>query len=153
MKLKKLLSRTQYLVDAMNHVITVSPIGELTALLCRKGQGVSIKELGQADIERYSEIVFLKEHQKFAVKFLQEFKDKHLSVPLMRSFSLLIQEYAQDLYDKYLETLANSSDEQKILLFDEYEDAVRAEVQFYNIVRASKIPDNVQRLKNIYMLQ
>lgn len=54
----------------MPQVVTISPSGELSGLQMKPGKGLDLTRLGEADVERISEILWHKAEQKWFVHIL-----------------------------------------------------------------------------------
>ncbi len=109
--------------NAQKQVITISETGEIQSLRRKKGEGIDLRQLGHAEIERVSEIIFSNQEQKFYVHFL---------VGALASRCLT---YA--LYSAATGKATRFKAGKPIMLFEEYEDAVRAEVEVLDAIRAS----------------
>jgi hypothetical protein len=98
-------------------VITVNRDGSLEGLQVRsKDKGLDLRSFGKASINRYSDIVWNEEFQKWSIKILHgPLKDEFLT---KEWHSLIVNKkftYCDD-----------------VILFDEYEEAVAEEIKFYN---------------------
>lgn len=90
-------------------VITVTPDGEVSALRVKKGSGLDLRSLGSTvEVERVSEILWEEVAQKWFVKFV-----------------------AGPMAGKFIVKPGSTA----TCYFDEYEDAVEAEIAVLNYVR------------------
>ena len=96
-------------------VIFVSPMGSVTSLDTKKGKGIDVKKMGIAEVVRSSEINWLSIPQKYCVKFL------NLSKELIKQ-------------NNGVNTLLDA--EGRVRLFDDYEEAVEAEIIHINKTRS-----------------
>lgn len=110
----------------MSQVITVTASGVLEGLQRKPGQGLDLRVFGKARIERASEIVWDEPSQKWAIKALC----LPWAVPYV-------------CYARYAEATGRERPDVPhalgtcgLLLFDEYEDAVRVEVEVLDGLRA-----------------
>lgn len=96
-------------------VIFVSPMGSVTSLDTKKGKGIDVKKMGIAEVVRSSEINWLSVPQKYCVKFL------NLSKELIKQ-------------NNGVSTLLDANGD--VRLFDDYEEAVEAEIIHINKTRS-----------------
>lgn len=102
-------------------VITIDLNGSLESLRQKKGQGVDLREFGAVQMERVSEINMNETTQKYYVSFL-------LGLLAGRNLS-------QGLYHTLKEDDAFLAHSRERQYFDEYEDAVEAEIFVLNAFR------------------
>ena len=107
----------------MKQVITVSPEGEVSGLQRRRGQGIDLRQFGRAEIERVSEVLWHVQRQAWYV----------LGKAGPAAGRILTMTDADDLgvaFGAAAELSAGG-----MLLFQEYEDAVSAEVAWLDALR------------------
>ena len=97
--------------------------GSISGLQMKPGKGVDLREFGRASIKRVSEIAWYERHQAWVVKPLAPdfIADRPLSFGRFVSVTKITPDYA------------HSKD--GILLFDNYDHAVGAEIVFFNALR------------------
>lgn len=102
----------------MKQVISIDTDGTIETLRQKKGQGVDLRQFGEVQMERVSEVLLDEEQQKFFVRFLQG--------------PLAGREVSNGIYGMVTETdfVLLTANERK--LFDDYEDAVQAEIAIWN---------------------
>lgn len=102
-------------------VISIAPDGSMQGLRRKKGNGLDLRTFGNAEVERVSEILFDGDEQKFYVQFLTgELAGRKLTFPLYSAIT------GKTVFFK---------NEQPVMLFDEYEDAVAAEIETLDTIR------------------
>lgn len=107
----------------MQQVITIGADGHIAGLQRKPGQGLDLRQFGKATIERASEIVWAEGSQKWFVSVLTgPFAGRFLSDSLWH-------DHVCDLIP------AEATVEFGKLMFDEYDDAVRAEIEFLDGLR------------------
>lgn len=108
--------------DAPKQVISISPEGVMQSLRRKKGQGLDLRQFGTAEVKRVSEIIFDDAAQKFYVQFLEG--------------ALAGRKLTYTLYTAVTEKTTRFINSQPVMLFDEYEDAVAAEVEVLDTMTA-----------------
>jgi len=110
----------------MQQVVTIHPDGSISGL--QRKQGLDLRKFGKAQIERTSDIVWSEDEQKWWVKFLRVEGYLYISTGLMykafdipASFCVLTSE--------------------QIEFFDEYEQAVYAEIKVLDYLRLKGLLD------------
>lgn len=115
----------------MQQVITVQPDGTMSGLQRKNGQGLDLRKFGHAKIERVSEISWSENHQRWTIKVLGS-----------RSFSGVLT--AQCFHAAGVEVPETACAEDvgvfsdapcELLLFEDYDDAVKAEVAYLDALR------------------
>lgn len=131
-------------------VITILPTGEVTGLQVKPGKGVDLRKLGsKAHIERVSVIQWSDEMQMWYVDVLQEVGRGHLTVTKwteacfpqivgvddlgLRAITVVTARAAMDQLIDHGQRVGNYGDD--TIYFDEYDDAVKAEIEFLNLLR------------------
>jgi hypothetical protein len=106
-------------------VLTISPTGEVSGLQRKPGQGFDLRKLGKAQIERVSEIVWDEENQNWFISILRGFfADRLVS-------SVLWAAYVSETLPGAGCTIRDDG----VLLFEDYDQAVKAEVEFLDRAR------------------
>lgn len=109
----------------MQQVITIGADGSVSGLQRKKGQGLDLRQLGDAKIERVSEIKFEEANQKWFV------------LPVSGAFEG--HALTDRLWNKYCAPLDPKADfigeRDGVLYFEDYDDAVKAEVAFLDAAR------------------
>ena len=116
-------------------VISISPNGALEALRAKKGQGLDLRQFGQAEVKRVSEILFDDKAQKFYVSFLEGQLAGRILTPALYTAAT----------GKPTAALPGK------MLFDDYEDGVAAEVEVLDALRKSGMtfqPHVLERLSS-----
>ena len=123
----------------MSQVITISPRGELSGLQRKRGKGLDLRQFGHAEIERVSEIVWCADHQRWYVKILSLPTGWPLGAGTMTLSNLLWAEHVgSDMPAGTDQICPNESGllrSVECLYFDDYDDAVAAEVKFLDSMR------------------
>lgn len=111
----------------MQQVVTISPDGTISGLQRKAGQGLDLRTLGKASIERVSEIKWDEDRQAWYVEVI--------SGPLTNL--ILTAQYRHKVagLEGWFPEGATISTGTGILYFDDYDDAVRAEVEFLDAMR------------------
>ena len=119
----------------MNQVITISPDGSLSGLQRKRGKGLDLRQFGHAEIERVSEIVWKADRQRWFVKLLRM---PGWSSGMILSDRMWILHVGGDLPEGADPTCPSESgilQSTECLYFDDYDDAVAAEVKFLDSMR------------------
>lgn len=120
----------------MRQVITIEPGGIMSGLQRKPGQGLDLREFGKCSIERASEICWDDTAQKWFVKITsrhQGFIDRYMTfisgAMTELDFECMTGKFGDpnelDPYD----------DGTAIAYFDNYDDAVKAEIEFLDAAR------------------
>lgn len=109
-------------IPAKRQVISISGTGVMQCLRPKKGQGLDLRVFGNAEVKRVSEILFCDTAQKFYVQFLDGI--------------LAGRKLTFTLYCAATGKRVSFTAGQPVMLFDEYEDAVTAEVETLDAIRA-----------------
>lgn len=113
-------------------VITITADGSIKGL--QRKDGFDLRQMGEADINRVSEVVWEKQNQKWYVKFLQS------ETVLLFEYDRILDEFliqAADEnwpFEKWKE-LYYTTVHTPTAYFDEYEDAVQAEIKTLDYLR------------------
>lgn len=112
----------------MEQVITIDENGVIEGLMHKRGTAVDLRLFGEAAIERVSLVEFDETKQKFFVRFLKgALAGRILSHPLYAMATGVAQSFKAKEYT---------------MLFDDYEDAVAAEVTVLNGLQRLESPVN-----------
>lgn len=118
----------------MQQVITISPGGLMSGLQHKKGKGVDLRQFGHAEIERASEIKWMGDAQKWGVFILTgPFSDRWLTHRMWMAGGLAGAGLNPHELAAIGGSMGNTPDDP--VTFDEYEEAVEAEVSFLNALR------------------
>ena len=101
-------------------VITISETGEITSLRRKPGEGIDLRKFGAAEITRASDILFSDTEQKFYVRFL--------------TGALAGRDLTHALYGAATGETVLFKASKPVMLFAEYEDAVRAEIKVLDAI-------------------
>lgn len=112
----------------MRHqVITVSPDGQLSGLLHKKGKGVDLLEVGaHAEVKRVSLVQWAPEYQRWWVELLLAGCSHGSGTPL--TYKMLSEVEGFDMQ-------AVGTAEDGVALFHSYDEGVDAEVAYLNLLR------------------
>jgi hypothetical protein len=106
----------------VKQLITISKDGTLTGLQMKKGKGVDLRKLGSASIVRSSLIEWRESHQAWFVKFLNgELSYKEITSTLSDNLGLSLS--------------PDSQFGEGVLLWEDYDDAVKAEIEVIQAIR------------------
>lgn len=106
-------------------VITISPDGTMETLRQKKGQGIDLREFGEIEMKRVSEVSLDEENQKYYVQFLDgALEGRILTVALFDFIQTGAEEYKPDLNPA---------------MFDFYEDGVEAEIKALNALSLGRV--------------
>lgn len=105
-------------------VITITALGGMEGLQRKPGQGIDLRKFGVVAIERASEVLWDEENQKWFVKFF------HLPKNLSSTGILTLGLWRQAVGSEYPVTasMIQPSETGFVLLYDDYEIAVKAEI-------------------------
>lgn len=107
-------------------ILSIDELGTVQTLLVKKGKGINLIDIGESEVERFSEIVFIGKEQKFAIRILQDFPGEFLNYRL----------YSFVTRDLYSLNRPKNFKETDVIYFSDYEKAVQHEVAFYNTLKA-----------------
>lgn len=132
-------------------VITISPSGTISGLQVKPGKGLDLRRFGHAKIERVSEIVWCEEAQAWFVQvlsrpvrdwMLETWVDERPEGEVLWSHWIEAKGAADvlaNIFDLKGGTPKGCKISMGRMLFQEYEDAVSAEVDFLNALRLKGI--------------
>ncbi len=106
-------------------VLSISNTGVMQSLRKKKGQGIDLRTFGNTEVERVSEVLFDDTAQKFYVTFL---------AGLLAGRKLTYQ-----LYSAVTGKTTAFINSKPVMLFDDYEDGVAAEVEVLDLIRKHSI--------------
>lgn len=111
----------------MSQLITISPTGELTSLQFKKGKGLDLRPLGHAEISRSSLIEWDEQEQAWFVRLLEcAIAPDGVLTPFL---------WKNVLAGQPAQSRGGFGGEFAPIYFDEYDDAVTAEINFIQAVR------------------
>lgn len=119
----------------MPQVVTISPSGELSGLQMKPGKGLDLTRLGEADVERISEILWHKAEQKWFVHILLGAKAGPLTVAKWEAADLGVGALHAIDPDYAVETDEAKDYQDRLLIFTDYDRAVQAEIKYLDTVR------------------
>ena len=122
----------------MKQVITIEPDGRISGLQVKPGKGVDLKKLGHASIERASEIVWDDIKQQWKVMGLKGAVKDHI-MTLRNHF-----EASNRMGCHAIPTEPPVAFWDDPVYFDEYDDAVAAEINWLNALRLRDGPEALQ---------
>ncbi len=125
-------------------VVTITPDGGISGLQRKKDKGLDLRKLGHVEIERASEITWSENNQLWLVRVLNERAARWMTKPPGHSFILKISHWCSvvsAVYPKGWDLVAVKpySHGDSWLGFDDYDDAVAAEVAFLDALRVRGI--------------
>lgn len=120
----------------MKQVVTIGPDGTISGLQHKKGQGFDLRALGKAQIKRASEVLWSEPYQGWYVE-MRGGAGRYSGWPLSRDLMRLAGDPEVPPHTTGL-IPANGEPPQPsalTLLFEEYEDAVKAEIAVLDALR------------------
>ena len=118
----------------MNQVVTIGADGAISGLQRKKNQGVDLRQFGHAEIERASEIEWVESKQRWCVRIL----GYSLRCKTMDGSRVLCVRHWHNAgltMDQLRKLGATFTDVSYEILFQDYDDAVKAEVTFLDRLR------------------
>lgn len=117
----------------MKQLITIDKDGVVTGLQMKRGKGLDLRTLGVAKIERSSLIEWSDLYQKWYIKFLNGKMANRVACVSIADDAGMADKVGESAiaFHFELETVA----ERSAYLFDDYEDAVIAEVKLIQALR------------------
>ncbi len=116
----------------MDQVITINKEGGLEGL--QRKDGFDLRQMGEADIHRASEVLWSKEHQKWYVELRNVSLYKYITDIVL----VLASSNAEQVQGVVLRIKENGELEalpDEICYFTEYEEAVKAEIMVLDFLR------------------
>lgn len=105
----------------MQQVITIDADGQISGLQRKRGQGLDLRQFGDAEIVRASEIIFNSEDQMWEIKFMVG--------------TLAGRFLTHVLYAMILGTAVRFKAARPVMQFDDYDDAVKVEIAVLDAIR------------------
>ncbi len=120
----------------MNQVVTITPDGGVSGLQRKRGRGLDLKAMGHAEVERVSEVSWDTIRQRWYVVVHGPMTGEVLRYDLIRVCGLDFSDVTGR--NKFFEgsTIATGSG---WYLFEDYDDAVAAEVRFLDALRVTGV--------------
>ena len=121
----------------MKQVITISPDGGMSGLQRKRGQGIDLRQFGHAKITRASSIEWHEDLQHWYIKVLDPNVSLYVNfkgLPFTVTYDIWRHQVGESK-PKGSVTIPVIMHRANYLYFQEYEDAVAAEVQFLDAVR------------------
>lgn len=115
----------------MQQVITVQPDGTMSGLQRKKGQGLDLRQFGHANIERVSEISWDVRRQRWYVEVLGH--HSFSGVLTAQCFHAAGVEVPETTCAEDVSVFSDAPCE--LLTFEDYDDAVKAEVAYLDALR------------------
>jgi len=113
-------------------LITINPDGSIEGLQVKKGRGVDLRQFGTANIERITNIEWAAEEQKWFIRFLLgELAGCLASANVVRATA----GYIENLPCPNPNLTAPVNGTPGTLLWDDYDDAVKAEIAIIQAAR------------------
>ena len=122
----------------MEQVITIHPDGGISGLQRKKGKGVDLRQFGHAHLERASEITWNEAQQCWHVHVLNEAACEWMAATRERTYrgeggcTLMAFQWVGTIS---IDEPKGSYRTDGFLAFDDYDDAVAAEVAFLDALR------------------
>lgn len=116
----------------MKQTITIHTDGAMTGLQMKPGKGVDLRGFGKAEIKRVSEIAWDEHNQSWLVQPLAPQCLAHLREDGRGLFAWI---WTRVCHKAIPMPCRMADDGFLTLLFDDYDDAVAAEIEFYNAAR------------------
>jgi hypothetical protein len=107
-------------------VISIGPDGSMSGLQMKPGKGVDLRQFGRAQIERASEVQFDVAEQAW---FVEIRKGKYAG-----------RKITYDLWSLVTGNATLHRNDQPVMMFREYDDAVQAEIAVLNYIRLTEGP-------------
>ncbi len=125
----------------MTQVVTITPQGGISGLQRKAGKGLDLRQFGHASIERVSEIVWVESSQRWTVHILNKNVADHAGGSILThgDFYEVTGSYLPDGADKPRGKWPDQCPTDLVIKFDDYDDAVAAEVKFLDALRVSGI--------------
>ena len=125
-------------------VVTITPDGGISGLQRKKGKGLDLRKLGHAEIERASEITWSENNQLWLVRVLNERAARWMTNPPGHSNILKVSHWQRVVTIKCpngytLVPVKPYVCDAYWMGFDDYDDAVAAEVAFLDALRVKGI--------------
>ena len=126
-------------------VITITPEGGLSGLQVKRGRGLDLKSMGHAEIDRASEIVWNEPQQCWHVHVLNEvacqwMAEQDQGIYVKGGWTLGYLEWGEAVTYGYCDEPKGVCDvSARFYGFEEYDDAVAAEIKFLNALRTQGI--------------
>ncbi len=125
-------------------VVTITPDGGISGLQRKKGNGLDLRKLGHAEIERASEITWSENNQLWLVRVLNERAARWMTNPPGHSNILKTSHWrvavGTPMPNGYSVVAVKPYSHGDFWLgFDDYDDAVAAEVAFLDALRVRGI--------------
>ena len=112
----------------MNQVLTIHPDGTASGLKVKAGKGLDLRDLGKVAVKRVSEIIWSEDRQRWYVHFLEgPWAPKALTYHLWQRAGM----GSKKVFD--LNGIISTGS--GLLTFEDYDDAVKAEVAFLDAMR------------------
>ena len=108
-------------------VISISPSGEMSGLVRKKGQGMDLGQFGSQAIQRATLIEWDETVQKWYVHVLHDVKGREGLTPVVKQSEL-----------HSVLSIQHTSDEDPVAYFDSYDLAVKAEIILLDHYRKAK---------------
>lgn len=118
----------------MKQVITIKPGGLMEGLQVKPGKGVDLRQFGRANIQRASAIIWDEMEQKWFVQLLcGRFSGCCITKNLCFTYGVEFSPHVQCLTRES----ADATDDN--IYFEEYDEAVAAEIEFLNAARLKSL--------------
>lgn len=104
-------------------IITIRPDGSIAGLQHKKGKGLDLRQLGKAAIRRITKIIFCENSQKWFIEWEPRYIAEKREVLFSVWQSSLFNQYEVQWSD-----FKGEENDNKTIMFDDYDDAVKAEV-------------------------
>ena len=116
----------------MRQVITIHTDGRVSGLQRKEGEGLDLRKLGHASIKRASEVLWDEVQQKWSVKItLGKYAGKYITKTMQYAISCRTCFIDEDF-------------EETAMLFNEYDEAVSAEIMVLDHIRMTEGPTALQ---------
>jgi len=117
-------------MDGSTQIVSISPNGDLSTVLRKRGKGLDLRDVGgEFDARRVSDIEWSKSLNGFTIMLKTKLGEQPLTVSLLHVAGL---EYAG-----VCEVVQTAHSYNEVLAFDDYEDAVTIEVMYLDAAKAN----------------
>ena len=115
----------------MPQVVTITPQGGISGLQRKTGKGLDLRRFGHAKIERVSEVQWYEENQRWRVQIISGPMTGHTLTTGMVALVKVLDQIEGSTVCHYRGF--------EILEFDDYDDAVAAEVRYLDALRVQGV--------------
>jgi len=126
-------------------VITIEPNGAVSGLQKKPGQGLDLRKLGKAVIQRASDIRWDEERQQWYVQVLRgKYAGTIVHHGQVHVSACYFQKEAVNKDLAHSPDMTHTEPDSRTAFYDDYDEAVQAEIMFLDYVRLTEGPDALQ---------